>query len=99
MQHIATAEAATISPTGRTKVRSVLCGVLLAAALALAPAVAGTPAGAQAASCTPAASAKGEYAGGVYFYTMYTNKCAYKILADKYGDQSGYLGVAALVAG
>lgn len=83
----------------KRRLRSALLTVALVGTLALAPAVAGPASGAQAASCTPVASAKGEYAGGVYFYTMYTNKCAYKTLYDKYGTQSGYLGIAGLVAG
>lgn len=92
------APVSTVRATNR-RLRSALVGMALVATVAVAPAVAGPAPQAQAASCTPVASAKGEYAGGVYFYTMYTNKCAYKTLADKYGDQSGYLGVAALVAG
>ena len=84
---------------GRNPRQDLFVGALCSVVLALALVSTGPAPLAEAAPCTPAASAKGEFAGGVYFYTMNLNRCAYTRLADKYGDQSGYLGVAGLVAG
>ena len=79
----------------RTRIAAglVLVAALVAGSTAVGPAQTAT------AACKPSVKTSKTLIAGTYYYDFSASACTLRVLHDKYGEKSGYLGVGALLLG
>ena len=82
-----------------TRFKRVAFVVALVAAIVVGIVAGGVVNNADAAGCKPSIKTSRTLIAGVYYYDMSASACSLRVLYDKYGEQSGYMGVASLVTG